>query len=493
MKNMTKGSPLWLILTFTLPLLLGNLLQQTYSLADTAIVARFLGSDALAAVGATASVQFLVLGFCTGSCAGICIPLARDFGSGNMTAVRRGIYNGIWMVGAMATVMTALCVLLTPQILAILNTPANIYGDTRIYILIIFLGMPFTLLYNYMASILRSIGDSRTPFIFLAISAVLNILLDVFCIVTLHWGCAGAAIATIISQAVSGIACTYFIVRNYPELHFEKNERKIDAAIMKELALMGFPMGLQFSITAIGSMVMQSSTNALGSTYVSAFTASSRIKQFAMCPYDAIGTSVSTFASQNDGANKGLRTREGLIIGLTLSTVYSVVIGAVLIFFARELSLLFVSADQVEILAASSQMLVASGFFYGMLGVLGVCRPTLQSLGFTARAMNAGVLEMVARCAVCLFLVPRFGYTAICFADQTAWVCAAVFVFIACVIEIRNGERRYVERMAPLYNHIGVAMPKNHAGTSLGMLRAFLPVVNIDTRSLGAVVSLMRA
>ena len=142
---MTKGSPLWLILTFTLPLLLGNLLQQTYSLADTAIVARFLGADALAAVGATASVQFLVLGFCTGSCAGICIPLARDFGSGNMIAVRRGIYNGIWMVGAMATVMTALCVLLTPQILAILNTPANIYGDTRIYILIIFLGMPFTL------------------------------------------------------------------------------------------------------------------------------------------------------------------------------------------------------------------------------------------------------------------------------------------------------------------------------------------------------------
>jgi len=256
---------------------------------------------------------------------------------------------------------------------------------------------------------------------------------------------------------------------------------------------MGFPMGLQFSITAIGSMVMQSSTNALGSTYVSAFTASSRIKQFAMCPYDAIGTSVSTFASQNDGANKGLRTREGLIIGLTLSTFYSVVIGAVLIFFARELSLLFVSADQVEILAASSQMLVASGFFYGMLGVLGVCRPTLQSLGFTARAMNAGVLEMVARCAVCLFLVPRFGYTAICYADQTAWVCAAVFVFIACVIEIRNGERRYEERMAPLYNHIGVAMPKSHAGTSLGMLRAFLPVVNIDTRSLGAVVSLMRA
>ena len=495
MKNMTKGSPLWLILTFTLPLLLGNLLQQTYSLADTAIVARFLGSDALAAVGATASVQFLVLGFCTGSCAGMCIPLARDFGSGNMTAVRRGIYNGIWLVGVMAAAMTVLCVILTPQILAVLNTPANIYADTRIYIFIIFLGMPFTLLYNYVASILRSIGDSRTPFIFLAVSAVLNIVLDIFCIVVLHWGCAGAAIATIISQAVSGIACTYFIIRNYPVLRFEKNETKIDTPVMKELALMGFPMGLQFSITAIGSMVMQSSTNALGSTFVSAFTASSRIKQFAMCPYDAIGTSVSTFASQNNGANKGRRTRDGLVIGLTLSTVYSVMIGAVLIFFGRELSLMFVSADQTAILDASSRMLVASGWFYWMLGVLGVCRPTLQSLGFTARAMYAGVLEMIARCAVCLLLVPKFGYAAICYADQTAWVCAAVFVFLACVAEIRNGELRYETSMAPLYSHIGVAMPKSHVGLPIpiGKLRAFLPVVDIDTRSMGAVVSLIRA
>lgn len=493
MKNMTKGSPLWLILSFTLPLLLGNLLQQTYSLADTAIVARFLGPDALAAVGATASVQFLVLGFCTGSCAGMCIPLARDFGSGSMSNVRRGIYNGIWLVGIMAAFMTVLCAILTPQILAILNTPANIYDDTKIYIFIIFLGMPFTLLYNYTASILRSIGDSRTPFIFLAVSAVLNIALDVFCIVALSWGCAGAAIATIVSQAVSGIACTIYIIRNYPMLHFERSETKIAPAVMKELALMGFPMGLQFSITAIGSMVMQSATNALGSTYVSAFTAASRIKQFAMCPFDAIGTSVSTFASQNDGANKGRRTHEGLTIGLTLGISYSIVIGAVLIFFGRELSLLFVSADKTEILSASTQMLVASGFFYWLLAVLNVCRPTLQSLGFTGRAMNAGVLEMIARCVVCLLLVPEFGFMAICFADQAAWLMAAAFVFIACLKEVKKGEHRYEDSIAPLYAQIGVSIPKRHSGLPKPSIKALLPMLEIHAKTSGAFVSFVKA
>ena len=488
MRNMTKGSPMWLILTFTLPLLLGNLLQQTYSLTDTAIVARFLGPNALAAVGATSSVQFLVIGFCTGSCAGMCIPLARDFGAEDMSAVRRGISNGLRLVAAMALVLTVLCAILTPQILAILNTPANIYDDTRIYILIIFLGMPFTLLYNYTAGILRSIGDSRTPFVFLALSAVLNIVLDVFCIVTLDWGCAGAAVATIFSQGVSGVACAVYIIRNYPMLHLNGSERKADPAIMKELALMGFPMGLQFSITAIGSMVMQSSTNALGSTFVSAFTAASRIKQFAMCPFDAIGTAVSTFASQNDGANKGRRTRKGLSIGLTISLTYAVTSGAVLALFGRQLSMLFVSAEETEILEASTKLLLVAGSFFWLLGILNVCRPTLQSLGFTPRAMYAGVLEMIARCAVCLLLVPKFGFTAICFADQAAWMMTAAFVLIVCLLEVRHCEQRYEEQMAPLYHHIGLEMPREHTKLPIPRIRAHLPMPEIHAKSSGVFI-----
>lgn len=479
MKNMTKGSPLNLILTFTLPLLLGNLLQQTYSLADTAIVARFLGSLALGAVGATASVQFLVLGFTNGSATGVCIPLARDFGSGNMHKLRLGIYNGTILMAGIAGVMTLACCILTDVILHLLNTPADIYADTKTYIFIIFLGIPFTLLYNYTASILRAIGDSKTPFVFLAISAVLNIVLDIFCIVVLHWGCAGAAIATVFSQAVSGIACALYIAHRYPELGFTAEDRHIDASVMKELAIMGFPMGLQFSITAIGSMVMQSANNGLGSLYVSALTAASRIKSFAMCPFDAIGAAVSTFASQNDGADKGNRTKTGLSIGLMLSVSYGIISGLVLIFYGRELSLLFVSAEEAAILDASELLLVASGFFYWTLGVLNVCRPTIQSMGFTARAMLAGVLEMIARVIVCTFFVARFGFMAIAFADQAAWLVAAVFVLVTAYQMVRAAEGRYYDSLYPLYERIGLGVPAKHHFTIMQIpaVRSFVASV----------------
>ena len=484
MKNMTKGSPLNLILTFTLPLLLGNLLQQTYSLADTAIVARFLGSLALGAVGATASVQFLVLGFTNGSATGVCIPLARDFGSGNMPRLRKGIYNGTILMAITAGLMTLVCCILTDVILHVLNTPADIYADTKTYIFIIFLGIPFALLYNYTASILRAIGDSRTPFVFLAISAVLNIVLDIFCIVALHWGCAGAAIATVFSQAVSGAACALYIVRRYPELAFTAEDRHIDSAVMKELAIMGFPMGLQFSITAIGSMVMQSANNGLGSLYVSALTAASRIKSFAMCPFDAIGAAVSTFASQNDGADKGNRTKTGLSIGLALSVSYGVISGLVLIFYGRELSLLFVSAEEAAILEASNMLLVCSGFFYWTLGILNVCRPTIQSMGFTARAMLAGVLEMVARIIVCTVFVARFGFTAICFADQAAWLVAAAFVLVTAYRMVRAAEGHYYDNLYPLYERIGLGVPAKHHFTVMQIpaVRAF--VASVTPRAL---------
>jgi Na+-driven multidrug efflux pump len=364
-------------------------------------------------------------------------------------------------------------------ILHVLNTPADIYADTKTYIFIIFLGIPFALLYNYTASILRAIGDSRTPFAFLAISAVLNIALDIFCIVVLHWGCAGAAIATVFSQAVSGAACALYIVRRYPELAFTAEDRHIDSAVMKELAIMGFPMGLQFSITAIGSMVMQSANNGLGSLYVSALTAASRIKSFAMCPFDAIGAAVSTFASQNDGADKGNRTKTGLSIGLALSVSYGVISGLVLIFYGRELSLLFVSAEEAAILEASNMLLVCSGFFYWTLGILNVCRPTIQSMGFTARAMLAGVLEMVARVIVCTVFVARFGFMAICFADQMAWLVAAAFVLVTAYQMVRAAEGRYYDNLYPLYEHIGLGVPAKHHFTVMQIpaVRAFVASV----------------
>ena len=302
--SMIKGNPLKLMLQFAFPLLLGNLLQQTYNIIDAAIVGQILGAKALASVGASSSIQFLVLGFCMGSCTGFGVPVAKYFGADKIERMRDYIFNGAILCAGIAAVLTALCSILCPQILHILSVPEDIYDNAYSYLLIIFLGIPFTILYNYLSSILRSVGDSRTPFIFLALSAVLNIFLDLFCIVVLKLGCAGAAIATISAQAISGILCLIFIIRKMKLLWLRKENRVIKSDAVKELLGMGMPTGLQFSITAIGSMVMQSANNGLGSTYVSAFTAAMKIKQFTMCPFDAIATSASVCCSQNLGAGQ---------------------------------------------------------------------------------------------------------------------------------------------------------------------------------------------
>ena len=435
---MTSGNPVRLILTFAFPLLLGNLLQQTYNMADAAIVGQFLGSDALAGVGATSSVQFLVLGFCIGTSVGFCIPVAQKFGAKDYTSMRKYIFNGILLTAAIAVFTTILTVLLCRNIILLLKTPDAIFGNAYIYLLIIFIGIPFTLLYNFCAGILRAIGDSRTPFIFLAISTILNVFLDLFCILVLKWGVAGAAIATIVSQGISGILCAAVIIRKFTFLHFEENEKQVNAVISKNLLLMGIPMGLQYSITAIGSMVMQGANNSLGTIYVSGFTAGMKIKQFAMCPFDALATGVSTFCAQNLGAGKRDRIRTGMLQGIFIGIGYGLAIGLVLIFFGRPMSLLFIKPDKTKILDASAQYLRCMGYFYWALGILNVARMVTQALGYAGRAMISGAVEMAARIFVSLVFVPMSGFTAICWADQTAWITACCFILPTCLLIVRN-------------------------------------------------------
>ncbi|MDO4321879.1 MAG: MATE family efflux transporter [Lachnospiraceae bacterium] len=437
-KDMTEGRPLRLILQFALPLLVGNLLQQTYNMIDAAIVGRFLGTKALASVGASSSVQFLVLGFCIGICSGFGVPIAKSFGAGAYGKMRSCIFHAAVLTAAAALFLTAVCAVFCPQILHLLSTPEDIYGNAYRYLLVIFLGIPFTLLYNLLASILRAVGDSRTPFLFLAFSASLNILLDLFCIVVLKWGCAGAAIATITAQAVSGICCLLFIRRRYDLIRLKKEECHMNGRRVKELLQMGLPMGLQFSITAIGSMVMQSANNSLGSIYVSGFTAGMRIKQFAMCPFDAIGNAVSVFCSQNFGAGKAERIKKGLWEGNGIAMLYGVLAGLVLIFAGRTLSMLFVSSADVEVLDASEKYLRCLGYFFWSLGALNVCRMSVQGLGFPGRAIFSGVTEMVARTVVSFVFTGYFGFTAICFSDQTAWISACLYIVPMCVICVRK-------------------------------------------------------
>ena len=439
--SMTKGNPLKLMLQFAFPLLIGNLLQQTYNIIDAAIVGQILGAKALASVGASSSIQFLVLGFCMGSCTGFGVPIAKYFGAGKLDQMRNYVFNGALLTAGIAVILTALCSVFCPQILHMLSVPEDIYDNAYAYLLIIFLGMPFTLLYNYLSSILRSVGDSRTPFMFLALSAILNIFLDLFCIVVLKWGCAGAAIATITAQAISGILCLVFIAKKMNLLWLSKAHSAANKDAVSELLMMGIPTGLQFSITAIGSMVMQSANNGLGSVYVSGFTAGMKIKQFTMCPFDAIGTAVSVFCSQNLGAKQPDRIRKGLRQGMAVAVGYGLLAGLVLIFAGRPLSMIFVSKSSADVLDASAKYLRCMGYFYWSLGILNITRMVTQGLGYSTRAVFSGVTEMLARTIVSLGFVGTFGFTAICYADQTAWITACLYIAPTCVFCIKKATK----------------------------------------------------
>ena len=438
-KKMTEGRPLPLIMGFAVPLLIGNVLQQTYNIIDAAIVGRALGANALASVGASSSVQFLVLGFSIGLACGFGVPIAKSFGAGDMAQMRSHIFHSMFLTGVFAVILTAVCALLCPQILHLLSTPDEIYQGAYNYLIILFLGIPFSLLYNLMSSILRSVGDSRTPFIFLAISTVLNIILDLVCILVFHWGCAGAAAATITAQAVSGILCCIYIWTKVPVLRISGKDCHVQSRGVRIMCIMGVPMGLQYSITAIGSMVMQYANNSLDSVvYVSAFTAALRLKQFFMCPFDAIATGVSVFCSQNLGAGKKKRIVKGLFQGMAVAVGYGLCAGILLIFFGRDLCRIFISSRENKVLDAAAMYLFCQGFFFWSLGILNVSRMTTQGLGYSGRAVFSGVTEMVARIVVSLIFVPIYGYTAICFGDQTAWVSACIFIFPTCLICLKK-------------------------------------------------------
>ncbi len=297
-KDLTKGSPMGLILSFGVPVLLGNLFQQFYNVVDTAIVGKTLGGDALAAVGATGSVNFLVVGFCIGVCGGFTIPVAQQFGAGNEGELRRYMAGGAWLCLLFGALLTALTAAFCGRILTGMRTPPEIYQRAFLYILTIFLGLPAYFLYNFTAGVLRALGDSRTPVIWLSGAALLNIVLDTVFILTFHLDVFGAALATVLSQLVAGLGCLGRVLRGYPMLRTERADWRWDRRRMGELCLMGLPMGLQFSITAIGSVMIQTAVNGLGTAYVTAVTAASKVSMFFSCPFDAMGSTMATYGGQ---------------------------------------------------------------------------------------------------------------------------------------------------------------------------------------------------
>ncbi len=437
-KEMTAGPALPLIFNFTLPLLLGNLLQQTYSLVDAAIVGKFLGINSLASVGASSSVIFLILGFCNGCSCGFGIPVAQKFGARDYSTMRRYVSVSLQLSVVLSVIIAIITSLYCADILRLIRTPENIFDDAYAYLLVTFIGVPCTFLYNLLSSVIRALGDSKTPFWFLLFSTILNILLDFFCILVLDWGVLGASVATVFSQGVSALLCYLYMYRRFQILKSTPNERKFQPKLAKTLMYIGVPMGLQFSITAIGSIMLQSANNALGTACVAAFTSAIRIKMFFICPFESLGIAMATYSGQNYGAGKPERIWTGIKVSSLMMIIYAAFTFVVLMLGSRFLALLFVDASEIEILKNTELYLHVSCYFFPTLGLLCILRYTIQGAGYTNLAMLSGVSEMIARTLVSLYAVPIWGFIAVCFGDPSAWIAADLFLIPAFIYVYRR-------------------------------------------------------
>lgn len=446
-KDMTQGSPMKLILSFAVPLLLGNLFQQFYSMVDTIIVGRFLGVKALAAVGSTGSLNFLIIGFCMGICSGFAIPIAQKFGARDEAGLRRFVANSTWLAAGFAVIMTILTVSACRFILETMKTPEDIIENAYAYIVIIFWGIPVTFLYNMLSGIIRALGDSKTPVIFLTMAAVLNIFLDLSFVIGFKMGVGGAALATVISQGISGLLCLIYVIKKFEILKIRKEEWKPNQHIMISLCSMGIPMGLQYSITAVGSVILQSAVNTLGSVAVASVTAAGKVSMFLVCPFDALGFTMATYGGQNVGAGKIDRLSAGIKAAVILGFIYSGIAFVGVLFGGRLLITLFVKASESIILSNAEKFLLINVCAYCFLALVNIIRMMIQGVGFPGFAIFAGVFEMVARTIAGFALVPLFGFQAACFANPLAWFMADIFLIPAYFHVLKKLKRNLVTRV----------------------------------------------
>ena len=447
-RDMTEGSPMRLILGFFVPMLFGLLFQQLYNMADTIIVGKCLGVQALAAVGSTGSINFMIIGFCLGVCSGFAIPVAQKFGEKNESALRRFVANSGWLALIFSAVMTTAVCILCRNILVWMDTPEDILEGAYSYIFVIFLGIPAIYLYNLLSCTIRSLGDSTTPLFFLLFSSVLNVALDFFTILVLKMGVAGAGWATITAQAISGLLCLAYMRKKFAILRMQGDEWRPSAHYMKIHCEKGIPMGLQYSITVIGSVILQTAVNSLGSMAVAAVTAGSKISMFFCCPFDALGSTAATYGGQNVGAGKLDRIGQGLRACLLLGIGYAVAAFLVLYLFGGKIALLFVDTGEAELLANTRLFLLGNSALYIPLVFVNVVRFMIQGLGFSRFAILAGVCEMVARSFVGFVLVPMFGFIAVCFASPIAWVAADLFLVPAYCHVMKQLRKVFAGRLA---------------------------------------------
>lgn len=424
--DMSRGNPARLIISFMLPVLAGNIFQQFYNVVDSVIVGQFLGVNALAAVGSTGSVVFLVWGLVTGLTSGFSVILAQQFGAGDKKGLCRYEGASVWLCGVIGILMTVILMLGLNPILRLMNTPDEIFGETRAYLGVLFAGILITFAYNMLAGMLRALGDSKTPLLFLVIASILNIVLDIVFILYCNTGVAGAAYATLIAQAVSALLCVRHIAKKYEILKISRQDIHCSVSSAKKLLNVGIPMGLQFSITAIGTMIVQAALNGLGPVYIAGFSAAGKIGNIATQPFPSLGVAMATYTGQNMGARRFDRVKKGVSAGFVICLVCSVITGAAVYLFGPYMMKIFASGESGQMIEYGVEYLKISAWFYPPLSLIFLYRNTLQGLGDGLVPMLGGVFELAARFGAILVLAEPFGYTGICFSDPAAWVMALI-------------------------------------------------------------------
>ena len=427
-KNMATGSPGKNILYFALPVFPGNLFQQIYNVVDTVIVGKFVSTEALAAVGSTGTINFMILGFMTGLMAGITVLTSQRFGAEDMRGMRRSVASAGMIAIAATIILTAISLLGMHRLLVLMNTPDDIFDDAYRYMMIICAGILVQALYNLFACILRALGNSKVPLYFLLFSASMNIILDLVSIIVLKMGVAGAAYATVISQGVSAVLCFIYMVKKVPILHLTREDFHVEGRLIKNQLAVGLPMAFQYSITAIGTTMVQMALNTLGSTYVAAFTAASKCEQMAGQAYIALGSAMATFAAQNVGAGRYDRVRKGFARATMFGVIFSVVIGLVMYFFGYIVTGLFVTGDATQIEGMVDTYMKYTALFLIPLTVVNVYRNGIQGMGYGLLPMTAGIAELVGRGSVALIAIHYHSYAGVCLASPMAWILASALL-----------------------------------------------------------------
>lgn len=442
-RDMTTGSPLRHIIFFAIPVLMGNLFQQFYNVADTLIVGRTLGLNQLAGVGSTGSLSFLVIWFCTGTCNGFAISIAQSFGGARYENLRKYLANGIQLAAIIALVVTTVVSILCRRLLVVMKTPPEIFEYAYDYIHIIFLGLPCTMLYNYSASVIRSLGDSKTPVLLLVMSSLINIVLDLLFILVFHLGVKGAALATVTAQLISGLTCIYHIYKRVPLLHIQKEDWKLKKEYTTELLRHGVPMGIRLTIIASGISILQVAVNSMGTNAVAAMTASGKIYGILSAPIMAVGQSMAPFTGQNIGARRLDRVGQGIRTAFLIEAGISLADLLISYLFGRGMLNIFVKNAPLEVieLGYKANLICTAGFVF--LACVNLFPNVLQGMGFAIASMITGITEVVGRLIAARFFARWWGFTGVCLASPMAWVCTAIFAVPAYIICKKRLEKKF--------------------------------------------------